>query len=284
MTIPQDSDELKYSVAKSEIYIRDKGLCWICGEFVILQDYHLGHLLDRVNGGSFTYDNLAVMHQKCNLSKPKHMTIEEALRWKLSFSINNYRGLIKDPTYSSIKTNNYEIINTAISKRHWKYRTTKDQLEKARITVVDYFNSNPELLVGEINHSRSSKIKYFSYSLNISVENVRKFLRDANMVKPKKSIKDGSQYKYIVDNLQILVNKYNTQDNKSKFIACKQLGISSYQFDIMLYCIGLKHKVDPKNLHGIDKTMRKLHLLDTTNISAETTKNDSILETAEKLH
>ena len=69
---------------RSRIYIRDKAICWICNDFVALPDYDLGHLVDRCMGGWDDYDNLAVMHTKCNLSKPHHTTLEGAMKWKLT--------------------------------------------------------------------------------------------------------------------------------------------------------------------------------------------------------
>ncbi len=73
-----------WQTLRSEIYNRDNGMCWVCNRFVELKDYDLGHLVDRCNGGQDVYENLAVMHkQPCNVSKPKHNTLEEAIIWKL---------------------------------------------------------------------------------------------------------------------------------------------------------------------------------------------------------
>ena len=69
---------------RSKIYIRDKGVCWICNGFVELPNYDLGHLVDKCMGGWDDYDNLAVMHTLCNLSKPHHTTLEDAIRWRLT--------------------------------------------------------------------------------------------------------------------------------------------------------------------------------------------------------
>ena len=52
---------------RSKVYLRDTGECWACGKFVELIDYDLGHLIDKCMGGWDDYDNLAVMHTKCNL-------------------------------------------------------------------------------------------------------------------------------------------------------------------------------------------------------------------------
>jgi len=75
--------DANWQTLRSEIYNRDNGMCWICNRFVELKDYDLGHLVDRCNGGQDIYENLAVMHKMCNVSKPKHDTLEEAIIWKL---------------------------------------------------------------------------------------------------------------------------------------------------------------------------------------------------------
>ncbi len=69
---------------RSEVYIRDKGICWVCKEFVLLRDYDLGHLVDRTNGGADNINNCAVMHNSCNISKPRHKTLAEATSWQLT--------------------------------------------------------------------------------------------------------------------------------------------------------------------------------------------------------
>ena len=68
---------------RSDVYVRDNGICWICNTFTQLQDYDLGHLVDRSVGGLDTYDNVTVMHTSCNLKKPIFHSLEEALRWRL---------------------------------------------------------------------------------------------------------------------------------------------------------------------------------------------------------
>jgi len=69
---------------RSEVYIRDRGVCWVCNKFVTLKDYELGHLVDRCNGGADSIDNCAVMHKHCNIRKPSHYSLEEALKWRLT--------------------------------------------------------------------------------------------------------------------------------------------------------------------------------------------------------
>jgi len=70
-----------------DIYNRDKGICWICHEFVPSNEYELGHIIDRCNGGYSDYDNLAVMHKWCNHHKPRHKTIDEHITWLLKYNL-----------------------------------------------------------------------------------------------------------------------------------------------------------------------------------------------------
>jgi 5-methylcytosine-specific restriction endonuclease McrA len=81
---------------RSEIYLRDRGICWICGDFVLLSDYDLGHIIDDCRGGKPTEDNLTVMHHYCNSMKPKHATLEDAINWRND--VNN------DPYYKLFNT------------------------------------------------------------------------------------------------------------------------------------------------------------------------------------
>jgi hypothetical protein len=73
-----------------KIYERDKGICIVCNEFVNINEFDLGHLIDACCGGSNNYDNLAVMHRRCNQTKPRHKTLEEFMKWKLTYTIPEY--------------------------------------------------------------------------------------------------------------------------------------------------------------------------------------------------
>jgi hypothetical protein len=97
-----------WSKMRSDIYIRDKGICWVCNEFVPLDNYDLGHLIDRCKGGYDAYVNLTVMHKSCNLSKPRHNTLEDALRWRLLLRIPNISHNDKFPIlYRTHKVHKY---------------------------------------------------------------------------------------------------------------------------------------------------------------------------------
>jgi hypothetical protein len=83
MTESNNINTPQWRALRSSIYLRDKGICWVCNDFVELTEYDLGHLIDRANGGWNDYDNLAAMHTSCNLAKPHHNTLEEAMKWRL---------------------------------------------------------------------------------------------------------------------------------------------------------------------------------------------------------
>jgi hypothetical protein len=72
-----------WNLLRSQIFLRDKGICWICKRLIPLNEYEMGHLIDKCNEGSDDYDNLAAMHKKCNNAKPLHKTIEEHITWLL---------------------------------------------------------------------------------------------------------------------------------------------------------------------------------------------------------
>ena len=50
----------EWNTLRANVYIRDKGICWVCNDFTELQEYELGHLVDKSNGGIGTYDNLVL--------------------------------------------------------------------------------------------------------------------------------------------------------------------------------------------------------------------------------
>lgn len=90
-----------WNTLRSQIYIRDNGICWICKRFVLLDEYELGHLVDRDNGGKSVPENLAVMHKLCNARKPRHKTLKEHNEWLLKTRLLPYNPNVKTtPTIS----------------------------------------------------------------------------------------------------------------------------------------------------------------------------------------
>lgn len=126
---------------RSDIYIRDKGICWVCNTFVDLDQYDLGHLVDRCNDGTDTYDNLTVMHKLCNLSKPRHNTLEEAMKWRMTATIGSIRPTITNPKAIIPHPRRYPRSNERVYKKSivwhsWdtmgKNAPDKEDIEKAQ--------------------------------------------------------------------------------------------------------------------------------------------------------
>lgn len=61
------------SKERSEIYIRDKGRCGICGEFIPLNEFTIDHIVPISKGGTYDYDNLQCCCFKCNQLKSNEM-------------------------------------------------------------------------------------------------------------------------------------------------------------------------------------------------------------------
>ena len=61
------------SKERSEIYIRDKGRCGICGKFIPLNEFTIDHIVPISKGGTYNYDNLQCCCFKCNQLKSNEM-------------------------------------------------------------------------------------------------------------------------------------------------------------------------------------------------------------------
>lgn len=70
-----------WSSLRELVWQRDHGVCLVCGVAITLDDYHLGHLVDRAIGGVDTPDNVVVMCEPCNMGKPLHESRAEAWEW-----------------------------------------------------------------------------------------------------------------------------------------------------------------------------------------------------------
>lgn len=54
---------------RRDIYIRDKGICGICGRFVPPDCFTIDHIIPISKGGTYDYDNLQCCCKKCNQLK-----------------------------------------------------------------------------------------------------------------------------------------------------------------------------------------------------------------------
>ncbi len=168
----------KWATLRSDIYIRDKGICWICNEFVNLRDYDLGHLIDRCKGGLEAYDNLAVMHHYCNRSKPRHLTLQEAIRWKLTPAYLN-----RTPTKTLPKPKVSESSIALASFRRYGYSPlmaafTPDDRNAIKQLIIEYFTGHPELSQDKDRYSNHKirAIRQLAATLNIGVADIRLIL------------------------------------------------------------------------------------------------------------
>lgn len=281
------STDITWQSLRSEVYIRDRGICWICNTFVILEDYDLGHLIDRTNGGIDEITNLAVMHRHCNHIKPLHKTLEDALKWKLSLqiprhiinTIENRKSSLEIQVNSHLKTDIKQVIinnsnniqgqykpinqNDSISEiDKWKNHFMTNEHNNTAITLtIEYFKTHPELLDGMVNHNRSAKIRELAKELQVDITVIRAALRIGGLVKTMRFVKDGSQYYDIVNNFDILKNKYDISlKTLNPWTLSRQLGITFWQSNIFLYLIGNKQLITQRNIKSIERRLKELNI------------------------
>ncbi len=56
-------------VVFKDIYIRDRGICYLCGQIVPRNQLSLDHIIPLSKGGTHEPDNVALAHFSCNSSK-----------------------------------------------------------------------------------------------------------------------------------------------------------------------------------------------------------------------
>jgi hypothetical protein len=65
------------------VFKRDKGKCNICRQQLTWENWHAGHIVDRVMGGSDHPDNIVVMCEICNVYfKPLYESREDYEKWR----------------------------------------------------------------------------------------------------------------------------------------------------------------------------------------------------------
>lgn len=68
--------QLVEEVDRLVVYKRDKGICGLCGLYVMFGDYHLDHVIPISKGGLHAYSNVQVAHKACNLKKSDRLLTE----------------------------------------------------------------------------------------------------------------------------------------------------------------------------------------------------------------
>lgn len=61
------------TIDRRVLFVRDGGICYLCGLPVDPDDWHIDHVTPVVAGGTHTYDNVAVTHPVCNLRKGRRV-------------------------------------------------------------------------------------------------------------------------------------------------------------------------------------------------------------------
>lgn len=56
-------------IDRTVVWDRDRGVCYLCGLPADRDTWHLDHVRPLVDGGTHSYDNVAVTHPSCNQSK-----------------------------------------------------------------------------------------------------------------------------------------------------------------------------------------------------------------------
>ena len=81
---------VSWGTIREQVWDRDKGICQICMSAIDPEDYHCGHIIDRVCGGSDRPENLVVMCAVANTrDKPLTDTLDEYKAW-----VKEYRSCL----------------------------------------------------------------------------------------------------------------------------------------------------------------------------------------------
>jgi hypothetical protein len=245
---------------RSDIYIRDKGICWVCNEFVEVRDYDLGHLIDRCNGGENEYDNLSVMHHSCNINKPRHTTLEDAMKWKLNPSYLLRPKIIFKEDLPQLQPN----VIHKYSNRHPIIPT--DDKKIIRQLILEYFENRKELLLREHSTELKAAMKELSNTFSVSIDCIYQYMYADGIYKKEHTkqlfgaikAKDNV-YLYIYEHLDELLKTYNSLDG-GMMTKSKIMKMNRYQLSIMFYLAGIKDYLFPKDLKSIQPAVARLGL------------------------
>lgn len=79
---PKSAFKALYPNAKTEewdrmtVFEKDGGVCYLCGQYILIPNFEPDHVVPTSKGGDDTYDNLRAAHQTCNCAK-KDLTLDE---------------------------------------------------------------------------------------------------------------------------------------------------------------------------------------------------------------
>jgi hypothetical protein len=143
----------------------------------------------------------------------------------------------------------FDHVHTGV-RRVQKLSLSYQDAPLVRSCVLTYFENHPELHGGLVNAKRSEALRELSANLQCPIQYIRRWILEAGYSLPKHYITDGSQYKYIYEHLDDLINQY--RDN--------QLSLQGYHLDIFFYLSGMTSQVNPDSMHSIQKRTKQLGL------------------------
>lgn len=64
-------------INRNDIYLRDKGICSLCGKKIKLSDtWHIDHTVPLSKGGEHSYRNVGISHKECNIKKKARVSLD----------------------------------------------------------------------------------------------------------------------------------------------------------------------------------------------------------------
>ncbi|WMI33592.1 HNH endonuclease [Streptomyces phage Kenrey] len=70
---------VKISIGK--LHSRDKGLCWLCGQFCSIGEANRDHVVAKSRGGSDDEKNLRISHAECNQRRGNEQILSDYEEW-----------------------------------------------------------------------------------------------------------------------------------------------------------------------------------------------------------
>ena len=52
---------------RAEAYVACRGICWLCGYYVSINNFSVDHIVPQVLGGSDEVYNLRAVHERCHM-------------------------------------------------------------------------------------------------------------------------------------------------------------------------------------------------------------------------
>lgn len=97
------------STMRNLVYTRDKGKCYLCGEFISYDNFTIDHVVPLDKGGDNTVDNLRCCCGRCNIMKG-NQSLDEFHKRIVGIAFNHIKEASDKKEYEKIDAM-YKIIN-----------------------------------------------------------------------------------------------------------------------------------------------------------------------------